>query len=295
MSHFTQWNKKLNQKLFESFFDLNLFLRGTYLYGIFIALIGSFWVHAQGINLDSVQTQTQAQTQTQTTTPTEAESRPHSSLRIREGFHLGGSPDWRELLKRELEKVHPRAEIEFELEPQWVHGGHLSEIKHLKFLGDDSKGNAHFILEGKDRFDSHEGWISYSAWMESRVANQKIKPGEVLRENYFLKKKLNVAHGLGREVRALILTTHAPVEELESIRTILEGQPLLSTAVEHIPDIRKGDQVKVFIKAGSLHLVTSAIAQEAGYLRGKLKVTTSQGKRELQGVLQSKSLVEVEL
>ena len=202
---------------------------------------------------------------------------------------------WMNSLKQELIKIYPKADIELSSNIQWIKGGNVAEVRRVMLLGDDSKGNAHFLLEGVHHSDIHEGWIPYSAWMDGRVALQKIKPGELLRDSLFVRRKLNVAHGLGKEVRAFVLTPEVRVEDLESIRTILEGQPLLSTSVEHVPDVRRGDLVRVSIKAGSLNLTTSGTAQEMGYVHKRIKVVTLQGKRELQGVLLSKQLVEVEL
>lgn len=202
---------------------------------------------------------------------------------------------WMDLLKRELLKTYPKAEIELGSNIQWTKGGNVLEVRRVMLLGDDSKGNAHFLLEGAHHSEIHEGWIPYSAWMDGRVALQKIKPGEPLRDSLFVRRKLNVAHGLGKEVRAFVLTPEVMVEDLESIRTILEGQPLLSTSVEHVPDVRRGDLVRVSIQAGSLNLNTSGTVQEVGYLNKRIKVLTLHGKRELQGVLLSKQLVEVEL
>ncbi|NBU20461.1 flagella basal body P-ring formation protein FlgA [bacterium] len=205
------------------------------------------------------------------------------------------SPSWQGLLKKELIKIYPQTEIELHSSMRWIKGGQVDTVKSLTFLGDDSKGNAHFKIEGLGANEVHEGWISYSAWQEGRVALQKIKPGEKLQESYFVKQKLNVAQGLGRELRPLVLSPDTPVEELEAIRTVLQGQPLLSTAVDHVPDVRRGDFVKILIRSGGLSLTTSGLAQESGYMNKKVRVTTSQGKKELLGVLHSKNQVEVEL
>ena len=203
--------------------------------------------------------------------------------------------DWQELLKRELLRVYPQTEIELSPSVKWVRGGNVQRIRALHFLGDDSKGNAHFKVEGMDSSDVHEGWIPYFAWQEGRIALQKIKPGDLLRDSYFVRQKFNVAQGLGRELRPLVLSPQTPLENLEAVRTILQGQPLLSSAVDQIPDIRRGDTVKILIKSGALLLSTQGLAQEPGFLSKKLRVTTSSGKKELLGVLHPKNQVEVEL
>jgi flagella basal body P-ring formation protein FlgA len=69
----------------------------------------------------------------------------------------------------------------------------------------------------------------------------------------------------------------------------------MSSAVERVPDVRRGDSVRVRIISNGLTLTAQAMASEPGYLNGPVRVLTAQTKRELSGKLVSTGVVEVKL
>jgi flagella basal body P-ring formation protein FlgA len=93
----------------------------------------------------------------------------------------------------------------------------------------------------------------------------------------------------------VILDQSSDITKLQARQTLIEGQPLLSSAVERVPDVRRGDFVRVKIVSNGLTLSAQATASEPGYLNGPVRVLTAQTKRELSGKLISSGVVEVKL
>jgi flagella basal body P-ring formation protein FlgA len=104
-----------------------------------------------------------------------------------------------------------------------------------------------------------------------------------------------VAAGQPFEYRGVILNKDVDVRGLESRQTILEGQFVTSTAVQRVPDVRRGDAVRIHLVSEGLSLVTTGAADEPGFLDGQVRVITSKSKRQLVGRLQRDSVVEVRL
>lgn len=139
------------------------------------------------------------------------------------------------------------------------------------------------------------GIVSYAAWTWTLVPMKRIHPGERLLPEFFKKQEINGALGQAFEYRGLLMTDLSEVSQLEARQTILEGQPLLSTAVQKVPDVRRGDSVTIRLISGGLSISTRGVAEEPGYLSGKIRVMANRSKREFVGSLSSGGIVEVEL
>jgi flagella basal body P-ring formation protein FlgA len=165
----------------------------------------------------------------------------------------------------------------------------------MSFLGDDGKGNAHVATYGNQSRDAAEGWVNFAAWVNSKVATRRFRPGELLDSKFFSTQRINVSMGQAHEYRGVLLSPSAAVSQLEAIQTIMEGQFVTSTAVQQVPDVRRGDRVEILLKSGGLVLSTQGVAEESAYIRHKVKVMTGKHKRELQGQLLPNGVVEVKI
>jgi flagella basal body P-ring formation protein FlgA len=108
-------------------------------------------------------------------------------------------------------------------------------------------------------------------------------------------QEVNVASGLAHEYRGILLSSAEDLSRLEARQTLLEGGVVTATAVRRIPDLRRGDAVRIEVISGDVHLSAPALALEPGVINQKIKVQTLKTKRELVGLLRSGGTVEVRL
>lgn len=196
------------------------------------------------------------------------------------------------LLKKQISTAYPNSSVDLFEPVQWVRGTPSTEIVSLNYLGDDGRGNAHFIAKNSEGQDA-EGWMGFNAWVTAKIATKRIHPGEALIANLFNTQKVDISKGIGKEYRGVILSDSTEVNGLESIQTILEGQFLISSAVQRVPDVRRGDPVSIHLISGGLTLSTQGVAEEPGYISNTIRVQSRTGKRELIGKLQTGRVVEV--
>ena len=142
-----------------------------------------------------------------------------------------------------------------------------------------------------------EGYAAFSAFLPAWVASRRVFPNEKLDANAFTKQEVNVASGQYRDMRGLIVIAKADdnLASLQSRQTLLEGGILLSSAIERIPDVRRGDAIRINLVSGGLTLTIPGVAEEPAYLTGHVRVMTNQTKRELLGELEPGGVVEVRL
>ncbi len=137
--------------------------------------------------------------------------------------------------------------------------------------------------------------IKFNAWLAAPVAIKRINQGEKLSAELFRNTEVNIASGLGYEYRGVIASTQMDFSGLEARNTLLEGQFLISTALQKSPEIRRGDLVKVELQSGDLMLGTQGIAQEPGFVGQNLRILVTKTKKELIGKLKLNNVVEVNL
>jgi flagella basal body P-ring formation protein FlgA len=135
----------------------------------------------------------------------------------------------------------------------------------------------------------------YEAWIQVPTAAKRIYPNTKLKPEDFRVQEVNVATGMPREYRGVLLEADAPLAQMESRQTILEGQFVTRTAVQRQPDIRKGEMVKLELVSGDLSLVTQAIVQEPGSIGERIRVLTLKTKKEIVGKVRADRTVEVSL
>jgi len=210
-------------------------------------------------------------------------------------FAFGRETQLNSLLRKAIAKGYGGARIDLTGPIRWVRGDIPTEVSEVSFLGDDGRGNAHFIATGSSTDETAEGWLSFSAWTSTKVSLRRIHPGELLSRDMFVVQEVNVAFGQGHEYRGVILSDSVDVAGLETIQTVLEGQFLVSTAVQRVPDVRRGDSVRIHVTSGGLTLSTLGVAGEPSYINRQVRVITGKGKRELLGQLHPGGIVEVNL
>ncbi len=160
----------------------------------------------------------------------------------------------------------------------------------LVWLADLSRGEARFRFD-----DGAEGSIGFSAWIRAKVATRRILPGERLRAEDFVAQTIDEAVGRAREVRGLILSEETDVDRLEAFHTILQGQFVVTSAVRKLPDLKKGEPVRIRLVSGDVTLTAPGIADEAAYLDAQVRVMSIKSKRMMMGRLRADSVVEVRL
>ncbi len=166
--------------------------------------------------------------------------------------------------------------------------------KSVQILNDNARGELRFSVSG-GKGEYAEGTLPFSAWVPARIAVKRVHPGELLRNEWFITQKINVSSGPAREYRGILLSLDHDLSKLESVQTIMEGQFLTSSAVRNVPDIRRGDSVRIHLIKEGMTLSTQGTAQEPGYVNRQLRVLTGKTKRELLGQLQPDGIVEVKL
>jgi len=206
--------------------------------------------------------------------------------------------DLHQALKQEIAKRYYGAKVELTAPVRWMKNAEPAEINKIIEITEGGRADLRFRVIDKDE-KVFEGTTAFSAAIPAWIANRRIQPGEKLSRELFSLQEVNVASGMGREYRGVILSPGnfkaTEMNMTESRQTILEGQFLASTAIQKSPAIRRGDSVTIRIESGGLQLSTNGIAQEAAYLNGQVRVLTNKSKRELTGSLRVNGLVEVRL
>jgi flagella basal body P-ring formation protein FlgA len=194
-----------------------------------------------------------------------------------------------------LAKLYPGARIVVGPELHWSHGGAGMGAGDISILGETSRGEAMFAVSGTDGTRAADGWVDFEAWVPARVALRRVHPGEPVSADMFTPRDVNVAVGQAHEERGVILESGRALTGLQARQTILEGQLLLSSAVERIPDVHRGDVVRVELLSNGLSLVTQGVVEEPGFTGESIHVMASKTKRELMGRLAANGVVEVRL
>jgi flagella basal body P-ring formation protein FlgA len=175
---------------------------------------------------------------------------------------------------------------------------HFSEIKNVRLVIDKTNGIAQFEVlgstpEGKELIENIQ--TPYEAWKKVPVAVRRVYPNTKLKAEDFKIQSINVATGAAREYRGVMMPEDTALNQYQSKQSILEGQYVITSAVEKTPDIRKGDTVRLELTSGDLTLTTQAVTQEAASVGSQVRVITNKTKRELMGLVMPDHSVEVNL
>ena len=174
----------------------------------------------------------------------------------------------------------------------------FTEIRTIHLLEDRANGNAVFEVLGSntDSQDFREViQTPYEAWKKTAVAVRRIYPNSRLKNEDFKMTEVNVATGIPREFRGVMLPPETNFNELQTKQTILENQYVISSAIEKQPDIRKGDTIRLELISGDLTLTTQAMVEEPASVGDHVRVMTLKSKKELVGIVKKDHSVEVSL
>jgi flagella basal body P-ring formation protein FlgA len=203
------------------------------------------------------------------------------------------------MLRNEISKSYPGARVELTSEVRWdqqIDNGALSGVRFIQVNSDDV-GRVYFTATTEDDNGQHlyNGTVNFAALVPAEVAVRRIQPGEALSPQLFILQDINIASSQWYLYKGLVMSTTTVVSGLQTRQTILEGQPLLSSSVEKIPDVRRGDEIQVHLVSGGLTLSTIGVSEETGYVNNSIRVMTQKTKRELVGKLLPGNIVEVRL
>lgn len=203
-------------------------------------------------------------------------------------------PETLEEVKKAVEAIHPEAMIVLDDQRERVRGETLGTIRRVQFLGENRPGRVRYLIEDSTGTEA-EYETGYKALMEAWVAKRRVLPTQKISATDFRKGEIDVAQGINRELKGLAIPIETALESLESRQTIMEGSFLISSAVQRVPDVKKGDPVTIRMIAGDLILQTSGVATEPAYIGQSARVMTTKGKKDLAGTLKKSREVEVKL
>ncbi len=198
------------------------------------------------------------------------------------------------LLRNELVKRFTGASIEFLPGSTFPSGREALTVNQVRILSESGTGTADYSVNYSDGSNAL-GQVRFSAMVPTFVASKRVHPGDKLSRGDFQIQPINVAQGLAYQYRGVMLGVKEKIDGLQARQTILEGQYPLSSGVERIPDIRRGDPVELKIVSGDIQLSTMGQVQEPGYLGENVRVLTQKSKKELVGKLIVGGIVEVKL
>lgn len=199
-------------------------------------------------------------------------------------------------VKAELTKRWPEAKVELIGPIRWAPGTLISgKPMKVSIREVTPKGEAEVLAVDSSNGSTFLGRVNYAAWIHALIPSRRIYPGEKLLPDLFKAQEINGALGQAYEYRGLIVARDTRVVGLEARQTILQGQFLISTAVQKIPDVRRGDSITIRLISGGLSVSTQGTAEESAYIAGRVRVIESRSKREFVGSLAPGGVVEVRL
>lgn len=203
-------------------------------------------------------------------------------------------------LRAEIQKRYVGLDVQLQGQADWEAGSiRPSRLDRLTLLHEKRPGVMAFQVAGNNAETGmpalSTGYVAFSAKANAYIPKKRILPGEALQREDFMVQKVEVATGFLAEVRGLLLNTDESLVGLEARNTLIEGQALLSSTVQRIPLLKKGESVRLKVVAGGVSLITQGVAEEPGQLNQKIRVTSVRTKRTLMGKLIEGGTVEVEL
>ena len=170
----------------------------------------------------------------------------------------------------------------------------IGTLSSVRLLEDRASGVALFELNSSDG-TSTKIQTPYQAWVKTPVAIHRIYPNTKLKKEDFRVEALNVAVGTAHDYRGVMILSEEKLDQMESKQTILEGQFVVANAVQKLPDVRKGEMVKLELSSGALVLTTAAQILENASIGDRVRVLTAKTKREMIGKVLEDHSVEVAL
>jgi flagella basal body P-ring formation protein FlgA len=189
-----------------------------------------------------------------------------------------GDLEWtsQPVLKNEFESV---GQVQFEKEG----------VAKVEILGRDLSGG--FKTTAK---------LSIAAYASILKTERKVLPGEILTEKNTVVDEIDFALPENKPFKGQIV--HPEKAEYSSFQgryrakqTLLPGQPIPTYGIEKIPDMERGQKLRLSIISNGLKLETSGTAMEPGNIGALIKVLSDKNKKEFSAKIKSASEAEVEL
>jgi flagella basal body P-ring formation protein FlgA len=212
------------------------------------------------------------------------------------GFCLEKNEITRSKIKIEIEKKYSDCRIELLEGLEHIDGDFLEKVQQVVLLSEET-GFAVFRLYsvGEQIAQTKEVRLHFAAWKTVPMAERRIQPHEHLSSDLFSIHEINVAIPPHRIYRGAFVDPQTDFSKFESKQTLMEGQYPLVSAIEKVPDIRKGMSLMIRLVSNGLTLSTRAAALESGRVGGLIKVQTISSKQEMSGKLLEDGTVEVQL
>lgn len=210
------------------------------------------------------------------------------------------SISWQKEVRAELSRRISGARITYLSDWEWK-GQEITQINRVVSVYDNGKGEVTVDLEGtiadSSRTLRSQVMAAFSAKVKAFVAKRRIQPSMKLTPDLISLQDVDVTQGMNAELRGMFLTQEQEknIPNLETRQTILENQPLLTSSVQKIHDIKKGDPVRVKLISGDVILSTSGISSEAGYKNSVIHVLTLPSKKDIVGKFVGDGIVEIRL
>jgi flagella basal body P-ring formation protein FlgA len=201
-------------------------------------------------------------------------------------------------LTTELQSRWPGTKILLTTAINWEDPSRLAEILasgagQIQILNDQGQGEVRFALVSSET--RVLGRATFSAFKSAWIPNRRVLPTEVLQVGDFNLREVDVARSPLRETRGILLEPSMKLEKLQARQTLLEGAPVIVTAVQVQPSVKRGASLRVEIVSGEIILSAQAQAMENAVTGGNIRVMTDKQKRELVGKLREDGVVEVSL
>ncbi len=170
----------------------------------------------------------------------------------------------------------------------------IREIVQIRVVEERSNGVAVLELIGTDG-ENVRIQTPFQALMKAPIAIHRIYPNSKIKKEDIKIDVLNVAMSPAKEYRGAIIFDEKKIENSEAKQTILEGQFIVSSAIQRTPDLRKGEMVRLEMSSGELSLTTAATVLENASIGENVHVLTAKTKKEVMGKVRADHSVEVNL
>jgi flagella basal body P-ring formation protein FlgA len=166
------------------------------------------------------------------------------------------------------------------------------EILAMDLKLSDLKNNRAFVLPL--HVETSRGklplWVTgkVSVFKETPVSKKLIRLGQVITENDFELREVDVSF-----VQDGVPSPKEVIERAAS-RLITAGEPIFFKDVKKIPDLFRGQTVKILVGTEEFEITTLGVAEEDGNLGDRIRVRSESIKKTVTGKIVEKGTVKIE-
>ena len=135
-------------------------------------------------------------------------------------------------------------------------------------------------------------WTNWDVkiWKSALVLTRDVQAGETLSLDSVEFKRLNTA-----ELGSQLVLDRAAVASTRAARNLKRGAVLAKTDLVQLELIHRGDSVVLEVKKGAVCARVTAIASEDGHLGDRIRVVTTDTRRELSAVVIGRDRVQIDM